>query len=151
MTDDGVMLLHSIGRSDGPSSTNPWIRKYIFPGGHVPALSEMLPSIERAGLIVTDVEVLRLHYAETLKAWRERFLGAQHEAEALYGERFCRMWEFYLAIAECGFRHGGLTVFQIQLAKRLDTVPLTREYIWLREDQLRVTDSRRDRASVAAE
>ena len=151
LADNGVMLLHTIGRADGPSTTNPWIAKYIFPGGHTPALSEMLPSIERAGLLVTDVEILRLHYAETLKAWRERFLAKQDEAKALYDERFCRMWEVYLAMVECGFRHGGLTVFQIQLAKRLDAVPLTRDYIGLRENQLRAMEMRQSRASVAAE
>ena len=151
LADDGVMLLHTIGRSDGPNTTNPWIAKYIFPGGHAPALSEMLPSIERAGLIVTDVEILRLHYAETLKAWRERFLTRRDEAEALYDERFCRMWEVYLALVECVFRHGGLTVFQIQLAKRLDAVPLTRDYIAVREKQLRAMDMCQVGASIAAE
>ncbi|MFY9687234.1 MAG: cyclopropane-fatty-acyl-phospholipid synthase family protein, partial [Pseudolabrys sp.] len=148
---DGVMLLHTIGRADGPSSTNPWIGKYIFPGGHTPALSEVLPAIERTGLIVTDVEILRLHYAETLKAWRERFFVRRDEAKALYNERFCRMWEFYLAMVECGFRHGGLTVFQIQLAKRLDAVPFTRDYIGAREQQLRVMEMRAPGTSIAAE
>jgi cyclopropane-fatty-acyl-phospholipid synthase len=151
LADDGVMLLHSIGRMDGPAPTHPWIAKYIFPGGHVPALSEVLPVIERAGLIVTDIEVLRLHYAETLKAWRERFLARRDEAKALYGERFCRMWEFYLAMAECGFRHGGLTVFQIQLAKRLETVPLTRDYISAREAMLRAKEGRQSDRRIAAE
>ncbi len=140
LADDSVMLLHSIGRIDGPSATNPWIAKYIFPGGYVPALSEVLPAIERAGLIVTDVEILRLHYAETLKAWRERFLARRHEAAAYYDERFCRMWEFYLAACEVGFRYGGLMVFQIQFAKRLDAVPLTRDYIGAREAALAARD-----------
>jgi cyclopropane-fatty-acyl-phospholipid synthase len=140
LADDGVMLLHSIGRVDGPCATNPWIAKYIFPGGYVPALSEVLPAIERSGLIVTDVEILRLHYAKTLKAWRERFLARQDEALACYDERFCRMWEFYLAACEVGFRHGGLMVFQIQLAKRFDAVPLTRDYIGVREAVLAVRD-----------
>ena len=151
LTDDGVMLLHSIGRSDGPNATNPWIAKYIFPGGHLPALSEVLPAIERAGLIVTDIEILRLHYAETLKAWRERFLARRDEAKALYDERFCRMWEFYLASAECGFRHGGLMVFQVQLAKRLETVPLTRDYIGAREASLRAQEGWQPDRMVAAE
>ena len=151
LTDDGVMLLHSIGRSDGPNATNPWIAKYIFPGGHLPALSEVLPAIERAGLIVTDIEILRLHYAETLKAWRERFLARRDEAKALYDERFCRMWEFYLASAECGFRHGGLMVFQVQLAKRLETVPLTRDYIGAREASLRAQEGWQPDQMVAAE
>lgn len=151
LAEDGVMLLHTIGRADGPNTTNPWIAKYIFPGGHAPALSEMLPAIERHGLIVTDVEILRLHYAETLKAWRERFLARRDEAEALYNERFCRMWEMYLAMVECGFRHGGLTVFQIQLAKRLEGVPLTRDYIGAREKQLRSFDMGQFGTSIAAE
>ena len=151
LADDGVMLLHSIGRLDGPAATHPWIAKYIFPGGHVPALSEVLPVIERAGLIVTDIEVLRLHYAETLKTWRERFLAKREEAKALWDERFCRMWEFYLAAAECGFRHGGLTVFQIQLAKRLETVPLTRDYISACEAMLRAKEGRQSDRRMAAE
>ncbi len=130
LANDGVAVLHTIGRSDGPGTTAPWIKKYIFPGGYTPALSEMLPAIERAGLIVTDVEVLRLHYAETLKAWRERFYRHWDEVAALYDERFCRMWEFYLAGAEMGFRHGRLMVFQLQLAHRPDAVPLTRDYLY---------------------
>src|SRR6266511_4060626 len=105
LDEHGIMLLHSIGRSEGPNVTNPWIAKYIFPGGYIPALSEVLPAVERAGLLVTDVELLRLHYAETLKSWRERFLAHRDEAERLYDARFARMWEFYLA-AECHFRRG---------------------------------------------
>jgi cyclopropane-fatty-acyl-phospholipid synthase len=123
------MLLHSIGRSDGPGSTNPWIAKYIFPGGYVPALSEVAAAVERSGLIITDVEVLRLHYARTLEAWRRRFLARRSEVAALYDERFCRMWEFYLAGAEMAFRHDGQVVFQIQLTRRQDAVPLTRDYM----------------------
>ena len=151
LADDGVMLLHSIGRSDGSNTTDLWIAKYIFPGGSAPALSEVLPAIERSGLIVTDIEILRLHYAETLKAWRERFLARRDEAKALYDERFCRMWEFYLAIAECGFRHGGLMVFQIQLAKRLEAVPLTRDYIGVCEAMLRAKEGWQPDQRIAAE
>ena len=126
---DGVALLHSIGRSDGPGFTNPFIAKYIFPGGYFPALSEVLPAIERAGLIVSDVEILRLHYADTLKAWRERFMARRQEAVRLKGEDFCRMWEFYLVGSEIAFRHQGLIVFQIQLVKSVDTLPITRDYM----------------------
>ena len=129
LEDDGVALIHSIGRKDGPSRTQPWIRKYIFPGGYIPALSEVLPAIERSGLWVTDVEILRLHYADTLRAWRERFLARRAEAAALYDERFCRLWEFYLASSEVAFRRLGHMVFQIQLAKRPTATPLTRDYL----------------------
>jgi cyclopropane-fatty-acyl-phospholipid synthase len=129
LKDDGVMLLHFIGRADGPGATNPWIRKYIFPGGYTPALSEVLPIIEKSGLIVSDIEVLRLHYAETLKKWRERFVARHDEVVKLYDERFFRMWEFYLAGAEMGFRHEGLVVYQIQLIKQIDALPLTRDYM----------------------
>ena len=137
LADDGVMVLHSIGRMDGPSITNPFINKYIFPGGYIPALSEVLPCIERAGLWVTDVEILRLHYAETLKAWRAKFLAQYDEIKALYDERFCRMWDYYLASSEISFRHLGHMNFQIQLAKRVDAAPLTRDYIGETEAGLR--------------
>ncbi|HEV7960071.1 MAG TPA: cyclopropane-fatty-acyl-phospholipid synthase family protein [Rhizomicrobium sp.] len=129
LADDGVMLLHTIGRVDGPGATNAWIRKYIFPGGYAPALSEVAPAIEKAGLIVTDVEVLRLHYAKTLSEWQKRFQANRAEIAALYDERFCRMWEFYLAGAEMAFRHDHQVVFQIQIAKRVDSLPLTRAYM----------------------
>ena len=129
LADDGVALLHTIGRSDGPGNTDPWIRKYIFPGGYIPSLSETMPAIERAGLIVTDIEFLGPHYAETLKAWRERFRGNWDKVANLYDENFCRMWEFYLAGSEVSFRFLGLTVFQIQMTKRAGVVPMTRDYI----------------------
>jgi len=137
LADDGVMVLHSIGRSSGPSYTNAWIAKYIFPGGYIPALSEVLPAIERAGLLVTDIEILRLHYAETLKAWRDRFLAHRDEVARLYDARFVRMWEFYLACSEAAFRRQNMMVFQIQLAKRQGTVPITRDYILRTEQRLR--------------
>ena len=132
---DGVALLHSIGRKDGPGATNPWIRKYIFPGGYVPALSEVLPTIEQLRLWVTDIEILRLHYAETLRAWRLRFERNRNRARAIYDERFCRMWEMYLVASEIAFRRQDHMVFQIQLAKAVDAVPLTRDYMldWERE------------------
>ncbi|MCO6387835.1 cyclopropane-fatty-acyl-phospholipid synthase family protein [Aliihoeflea sp. 40Bstr573] len=126
---DGVMVLHAIGRSGPPAATAPFIRKHIFPGGYIPALSEVLPSIERSGLMVTDVEILRLHYAETIRHWRERFAANRERARALYDERFCRMWEFYLAASEGAFRWQDLMVFQIQIAKRNDILPLTRDYM----------------------
>ncbi len=129
LADDGVALIHAIGRSDGPAATNAFIAKYIFPGGYIPALSEVLPAIERSGLMVTDVEILRLHYAETLRRWRERFLANREKAVALRGERFARMWEFYLAGSEVGFRYQNLMVFQIQLAKSVATLPITRDYM----------------------
>ncbi len=129
LDENGVALIHSIGRSDGPGVTNPWIAKYIFPGGYTPALSEVLPAVEQAGLVVTDVEVLRLHYAQTLAEWRRRFTLNWEQAKQLYDERFCRMWEFYLAGAEMGFRHQGLMVFQLQLAKRADALPINRDYM----------------------
>jgi cyclopropane-fatty-acyl-phospholipid synthase len=140
LSDDGVMLLHSIGRSEGPNVTNPWIAKYIFPGGYIPALSEVLPSIERAGLLVTDIEILRLHYAETLRAWRERFLAHREEAERIYDQRFVRMWEFYLAASEMAFREQAMMVMQIQIAKRQDAVPFARDYIAREEARLRALE-----------
>jgi cyclopropane-fatty-acyl-phospholipid synthase len=134
---DGIMLLHSIGRSEGPAATNPFIAKYIFPGGYIPGLSEVLRAIERSGLLVTDIEILRLHYAETLKAWRERFLAHRDNVERIYDPRFCRMWEFYLAGAEMAFRQQNMMVVQIQLTKRQGIVPLTRDYILEEESTLR--------------
>jgi cyclopropane-fatty-acyl-phospholipid synthase len=130
---NGVALLHSIGRMDGPGSTPPWIRKYIFPGGYVPALSEVVPVVERERLWITDIEILRLHYARTLRAWRRRFEQNRARIKALYDERFCRMWEMYLVGSELAFRSGGHMVFQMQLAKTLDAVPLTRDYMFDRE------------------
>ena len=141
LADDGVFLLHTIGRSSSPAVTNPWIAKYIFPGGYIPALSEVLPAIERARLVVTDVEILQLHYAETLKAWRARFLAHREEAERLYDERFVRMWEFYLASSEMAFRESDMVVFQIQMAKRKGVIPQTRDYIGQEEARLRAIEA----------
>ena len=141
---EGIALIHSIGRINGPASTSAWTRKYIFPGGHIPALSEVAPVIERAGLIITDVEILRLHYAETLRRWRERFIASHRQEGRLSDQRFCRMWEFYLASSESAFRYGGLMVFQAQLARQLDSVPLTRDYMYERErDGARIGTMRR--------
>jgi cyclopropane-fatty-acyl-phospholipid synthase len=141
LDDDGIFLLHTIGRSGSPSVTNPWIAKYIFPGGYIPALSEILPAAQRARLVVTDVEVLQLHYAETLKAWRERFLAHREEAERVYDARFVRMWEFYLASSEMAFRESDMVVFQVQMAKRKGGVPQTRDYIAREEQRLRGLES----------
>jgi cyclopropane-fatty-acyl-phospholipid synthase len=133
---DGVALIHTIGRSDGPGTTNPWIAKYIFPGGYSPALSEMMLPIERSGLIATDVEILRLHYAETLRHWRRRF-GANRDAiAALYDERFCRMFEFYLAGSELAFRHQEHVNFQVQITREQAAAPLARDYITDTERQM---------------
>jgi cyclopropane-fatty-acyl-phospholipid synthase len=152
LADDGIALLHTIGRSDQPAPTNPFIARYIFPGGALPALSEIVPVIERCGLIVTDIEVLRLHYAETLRAWRERFLARRAEAVAIAGDEFARMWEFYLAGCESAFRYQNLVVFQIQLAKRLDAVPLTRDYIGRAEQRLaKLERGRREQPRLAGE
>jgi len=135
------MLQHSIGRSEGPGVTNPWIAKYIFPGGYIPALSEVLPAVERAGFLVTDIEIMRLHYAETLRHWRERFLAHRDDLEKIYDARFVRMWEFYLAASEMTFREQGMMVFQLQLAKRQGVVPITRDYIAREEMRLRGLES----------
>ena len=144
LAEDGVMLLHSIGTMGPPGTQNPWIRKYIFPGGYTPSLSEVLRAIEHVGLYVADIEILRLHYAETLRHWRQRFTANRDRVKAMagYDDRFCRMWEFYLAAAEMSFRRMGQMVFQIQLGKTQTAVPLTRDY---------VLDGERKRLSVAAE
>jgi cyclopropane-fatty-acyl-phospholipid synthase len=136
LAEDGVALVHSIGRSKPPTATHPFIAKYIFPGGYIPALSEMVHAIERSGLIIADIEILRLHYAKTLRAWRERFLANWDKAAAIRDETFCRMWEFYLAGSEAAFRYQGLVVFQVQLVKRIDALPLTRDYMADAEQRL---------------
>ncbi|MGI9417493.1 MAG: class I SAM-dependent methyltransferase [Geminicoccaceae bacterium] len=126
---DGVALLHSIGRAGGPGATGRWLSKYIFPGGYSPALSEALSAVEGTGLLVTDVEILRRHYAETLLAWDTRFQARRAEVAELFDERFCRMWEFYLIVCELGFRYGKQVIFQMQMAKSLHSLPITRDYM----------------------
>ena len=130
LKDDGVALVHTIGRMDGPGVTDPWIRKYIFPGGYLPAMSEITSVAESRDLWMTDIETLRLHYAFTLRDWRHRFLAHRDKAQRLYDERFCRMWEYYLAICEVSFRHLRNTVFQVQMTRKQEALPLTRKYLW---------------------
>jgi cyclopropane-fatty-acyl-phospholipid synthase len=137
LSDDGIAVLHSINRSDGPGVTSKWIAKYIFPGGYIPALSEVVPHLEQHGLYVTDVEILRLHYAETIRHWANRFAGNRERAAKVYDERFCRMWEFYLAGSECAFRYGGMNNFQIQFVKNQHALPMTRSYIQAEEARLK--------------
>ncbi len=144
LREDGVALLHTIGCSGPPQANNPWIERYIFPGGYIPSLSQIAAAVERSGLVIADVEVLRLHYAQTIKAWRANFAARQADAAVLLDERFRRMWEFYLAGAESGFRHGRLVVFQLQLIKSKSALPITRDYMLQDE---RYTD----RALAAAE
>ncbi|MCB1381033.1 MAG: class I SAM-dependent methyltransferase [Alphaproteobacteria bacterium] len=152
LKDDGVAVLHSINRSDGPGATSAWIKKYIFPGGYIPALSEVLPVIENHKLYVTDVEILRLHYAETLRDWGRRFADHRDRAKEIYDERFCRMWEFYLAASECAFRFGGMNNFQIQFCRNQHVLPMTRNYMVEEEERLRAIDSKRQRLkSIPAE
>lgn len=142
LEDDGIALIHTIGRRSGPGSTNPWIRKYIFPGGYTPALSEIMQAIEASGLWLADVEVLRLHYAYTLRAWNERFQARREQVRELLDERFCRMWEFYLCACEAAFLYGDQVVFQLMLSKTRDAVPLTRGYIDAFERAQDVRDAR---------
>ena len=127
---DGVALVHTIGRADGPGASDSWTHKYIFPGGYAPAMSEVVPHIEHQGFYIADVEILRMHYAWTLKEWRRRFLTHRAEIEKLYDARFCRMWEFFLASAESSFRNAYHVNFQFQLCKQLDAVPFTRDYLY---------------------
>lgn len=130
LTEEGVALIHTIGRNTPPGLTNPWIRRYIFPGGYIPAMSEVMPCIERRRMLATDVEVLRLHYAKTLAAWQERFQQVRSEVAREKGETFCRMWEFYLASSEAAFHWRDMVVFQFQLARDQRAVPLTRDYLY---------------------
>ena len=130
LAEDGVVLLHTIGRSGVPAITNPWIQKYIFPGGYIPALSEMMVAIEKAGLLVNDIEILRYHYADTLAAWGERFNAHRDEFVDSKGETFCRMWEIYLAMCEAAFRSSDLVVYQVQLSKSKSVVADTRDYLY---------------------
>ncbi len=151
LADDGVAVIHTIGRSEPPTVTNPFIAKYIFPGGYIPALSETVAAIERSGLMISDLEILRLHYADTLRAWRERFLANWDKAADILDERFCRMWEFYLAASETAFRYQNLVVFQVQLVKRIDALPTTRDYMLTDEQRLREQEAVEARPRMAGE
>ena len=148
---DGIALIHTIGRLDVPGATNPWIAKYIFPGGYIPALSEMAGAVERSGLLMTDIEVLRLHYAETLREWRKRFMERRETAARIYDERFCRMWEFYLAGSETSFRNEGMVVFQMQIAKSVQSLPLSRDYMVDEERRLNGEAQQQERRLLAGD
>ncbi len=130
LTPDGVALIHTIGSSAPPRATSPWVRRHIFPGGYIPSMSETLAAIEKTDLTVTDVEVLRLHYAQTLRHWSDRFNANIDKARALYDDRFVRMWQYYLTVAELSFRVEKLAVFQFQIARDKGAVPITRDYLY---------------------
>ena len=129
LNDTGVALIHTIGRLTEPTNNDPWIEKYIFPGGYIPALSETMSRVEKSGLALTDVQVLRFHYAETLKRWRYNFYDNIDKVKELYDEKFCRMWDFYLSSSQASFEEAGLVVFQLQLSKNKKTVPDKRDYL----------------------
>jgi cyclopropane-fatty-acyl-phospholipid synthase len=140
LTPDGVMLLHTIGRAAGPGVTDKWTIKYIFPGGYNPALSEIVRANEGLYFYLTDVEVLRMHYAYTLQHWYDRTAAAKEQIVALYDERFFRMWQFYLAGALCAFKYGGLVNYQLQFARNRHALPVTRDYMVEEERRLRASD-----------
>ena len=130
LTEDGIAVLHTIGRTGVPAPTNPWIQKYIFPGGYIPALSDVSKPIEKSDLMLTDLEVLRQHYNQTVAFWREGFSQKRAQFVALKGEKFCRIWEFYLSISEVVFSHSDTVVFQFQFARQHQVVPNTRDYLY---------------------
>ena len=130
LNDDGIALIHTIGSVNPPRHPQPWITKYIFPGGYTPSLSEVAKPIENSGLIISDIEVLRMHYSHTLRHWRERFVGKKDRVLEMFDEKFFRMWEFYLSSCEMTFKWGGQVVFQFQLTKKLTSIPTTRDYIY---------------------
>ncbi|MDY6961493.1 MAG: class I SAM-dependent methyltransferase, partial [Pseudomonadota bacterium] len=143
LDDDGVMVLHSIGQPSPMRFNSPFIEKYIFPGGYIPSLAEVMPAVEKAGLLVADIEILPMHYAHTLRHWRERFMARRQEAAALYDERFVRMWEFYLAASEMAFTHENFFIFQMQIVKKRMSVPDNRGYIAQREERLKQFEATR--------
>ena len=130
LAEDGVAVVHTIGHEGlGGGGSNAWLDKYIFPGGYIPSLTQITGAVEQSQMWITDVEILRRHYAETLRHWRLRFMAAREEMAKLYDERFCRMWEFYLAFCEMGFRYMSLVVVQVQLTQKIDALPITRDYM----------------------
>ncbi|HEY0149377.1 MAG TPA: cyclopropane-fatty-acyl-phospholipid synthase family protein [Allosphingosinicella sp.] len=137
---DGIMISHCCGRAGGPGVTDKWTRKYIFPGGYIPALSELVTEAEKHKLIVTDVEAMRYHYAHTLEEWYHRTNRAQAEITEMYDARFFRMWQFYLAGAEAAFRYGGMVNWQLQYVKRRDAIPMTRDYMYEESKRLRESE-----------
>tara|TARA_B100000700_G_scaffold331795_1_gene468891 strand:+ start:42769 stop:43983 length:1215 start_codon:yes stop_codon:yes gene_type:complete len=138
LKDDGVAVIHTIARWDGPSVTNPWLRKYIFPGGYCPSMSEIFSAIEKTGLKVLDTEMLRLHYADTLRHWSRNFAYNRNKIKEIYDERFCKMWEFYLAGSEIAFRRQDHMIAQLQIAWDQEAAPLTRDYMveWEKNHQI---------------
>ena len=130
LKDDGIALIHTIGSVNSPRDPHPWITKYIFPGGYTPSLSEISLPIEKSGLIISDLEILRMHYAHTIRHWKERFLNEKEKVLEMFDERFFRMWEFYLTSSQMAFKWGDLVVFQFQLTKKKDTTSITRDYIY---------------------
>jgi len=130
LNDDGIALIHTIGSANPPRGPQPWITKYIFPGGYTPSLSEVAKPIEKSGLVISDIEVLKMHYAHTLRHWRDRFLGKKDRVLEMFDEKFFRMWEFYLSSCEMTFKWGDQVVFQFQLTKKFTSVPATRDYIY---------------------
>ena len=130
LNDDGIALIHTIGSVNPPRDPQPWITKYIFPGGYTPSLSEVAKPIEKSGLVISDIEVLRMHYAHTLRHWKERFSGEKDRVLQMFDEKFFRMWEFYLTSCEMSFKWGDQVVFQFQLTKKFTSVPTTRDYIY---------------------
>ena len=130
LNDDGVALIHTIGSANPPRGPQPWITKYIFPGGYTPSLSEVAKPIEKSGLVISDIEVLKMHYSHTLRHWRDRFLGKKDRVLEMFDEKFFRMWEFYLSSCEMTFKWGDQVVFQFQLTKKFTSVPATRDYIY---------------------
>jgi cyclopropane-fatty-acyl-phospholipid synthase len=139
---DGLALIHSISTKSPPGVTGPFLRKYIFPGGYSPALSETVAAIEPTGLWLLDCEIWRCHYGYTLAQWRDRFLANRDKAVEVMDERFCRMWELYLSIAECVFMQGSSNVFQLQLARERDAAPITRNYI--EAEEVRIADREKE-------